>query len=531
MGRFYVMKNRKTSRILFVVALISMVVLLLSLLLLHYQVVTTNLSTANKQTKSFYQYVIPIVITLLFGVLWYVVYRIQQKYERYMEAHASQKNAERIRMEGLKNFVNEIASGNFNYNFSFDTSHDGLATTLVSMKEKLQRSFEEDQQRNWAANGLAEIAGILRSNTKNYKELYNNIIRFVVKYTKSNQGNLFIINSNNREKYLELVSCYAYDRQKYLTKTIEIGQGLVGQAVLEKRSVHITKIPQDYLRITSGLGEANPRALLIVPLKSNDEIFGVLELASFDTFQPYQISFIEKLGESIASSIASIRIAEQTERLLSESLQNTEELRSKEEEMRQGMEELQAIQEEMIRKEKTLSTLLEESSRKEVELQHQLKEIENLKDKNEKIRIDLIEILNQMPAKIFLKDSQGYMLLCNAEVARRYNLSIDQIIGTHDRDHFAPELAEQYAQTEREIMKEGAQTYVQEEDLKGKITYLKTTKMPFFIRHLNETGLLGYQFDVTQSYEWEHKEKEFVSEITRLNDVLNSRPQTSSQKD
>jgi PAS domain S-box-containing protein len=124
---------------------------------------------------------------------------------------------------------------------------------------------------------------------------------------------------------------------------------MIGQCVLEKSSVHLTNLPGDYLKITSGLGEALPRNLLIVPLLLNQEVFGVIELASFRMFEPHQRMFIEKLAESIASTVSNVRINEQTRSLLHETQQQAEQVRSQEEEMRQSMEELSATQEEMQR--------------------------------------------------------------------------------------------------------------------------------------------------------------------------------------
>jgi transcriptional regulator with GAF, ATPase, and Fis domain len=132
---------------------------------------------------------------------------------------------------------------------------------------------------------------------------------------------------------------------------VEIGQGLLGQAYLEKRSIYLKEIPKNYISITSGLGMANPTTLLIVPLKVNEDILGVIELASFHEFSDFEIRFIETIGENIASTLQGIKTNTITKELLAASQQQTEEMRAQEEEMRQNMEELSATQEEMSRKE------------------------------------------------------------------------------------------------------------------------------------------------------------------------------------
>jgi hypothetical protein len=90
---------------------------------------------------------------------------------------------------------------------------------------------------------------------------------------------------------------------------------------------------------------------LVVPLKVDKEIYGIVELASFRDFQPHEVSFVERLAETIASTLASVRSAQKNMHLIEQFQQQTEEMRAQEEEMRQNMEELQATQEEMGRKE------------------------------------------------------------------------------------------------------------------------------------------------------------------------------------
>jgi PAS domain S-box-containing protein len=144
-------------------------------------------------------------------------------------------------------------------------------------------------------------------------------------------------------------ACYAWDKKKFLNQQIHKGEGLAGQAWQEGDIVYLTEVPQNYIRITSGLGDSNPTSVLIVPLKVNDEVYGVVEIASFGEFQDFEKEFVQKVAESIASTISSVKINARTQRLLEESQEMTEQMRAQEEEMRQNMEELQATQEEMQR--------------------------------------------------------------------------------------------------------------------------------------------------------------------------------------
>ncbi len=271
----------------------------------------------------------------------------------YEKVRASQAKVEEEaqRVDQLSGFIEAMASGNYDMNIEAK-AEDELSNTLISMRDKLKNNFVEEQQRNWSTSGLAKIGEILRS-TGDSTELYDGIIKFVVKYTNSNQGGLFILDDTDEDnRFLNLVACYAFERKKFLTKKVQIGDGLVGQCFLEAERIHLTEIPTDYIRITSGLGGENPTSCLLVPLKVNDKIFGVIELASFKIYPDHVVDLVEKFAESIASTISNVKINESTRLLLAQTQQQAEEMKSQEEEMRQNMEELSATQEEMHRKER-----------------------------------------------------------------------------------------------------------------------------------------------------------------------------------
>ncbi len=299
-----------------------------------------------------------------------------------------------IAMETLKTglkekalFARKIGDGNFDDSFKKLSDDDELGEALLQMQASLKFAKEqdnirkaEDARRNWTTEGQARFAEILRQNVAEVSELSYNIISNMVTYMGVNQGGLFILNDDDaNDKFLELAGCYAFDRRKFITKRIALSEGLVGTCFIEGETIYLKDVPQDYIKITSGLGDENPAELLIVPLKLNDEIFGVMELASFYEFEKHKIEFAEKIGEIIASSISGLRINNRTSLLLEKSQQQTEEMRAQEEEMRQNMEELHATQEAMAEKERDNIEKIRLMAIEIEELKKQLSETKNRK--------------------------------------------------------------------------------------------------------------------------------------------------------
>jgi len=285
-------------------------------------------------------------------------------------------------VSGLKqtsNFANEIGTGNFKSSYVPLSDEDTLGMSLLIMRDNLSSVAEDDRKRNWTTGGLAKFGEILRQNNDNVVNLSQNLISELVKYMGANQGGVFIINSDEQEKpFLELKGCYAWDRLKFLEQHVFKGDGLVGQAWQERCTLYITEIPDDYIKITSGLGDANPTCVLIVPMVVNDELFGVIELASFTEYEDYQIKFVEKVAETTAGTIASVQVNQKTKELLGRAQFATKKMRQKEEEMRQKQIESDKQLNELHQNLSEKSKQYELAARKNIELEEENHILQNL---------------------------------------------------------------------------------------------------------------------------------------------------------
>lgn len=308
------------------------------------------------------------LIIVAFAIISVLLYRFQTSNDNMVVESSARLNDESKRVDTLTQFIEAVSSGNYSIELAASTKEaDNLTQTLIDMRDKLRDNADNDRKRNWSTTGIAQIGEILRVTSGTSQDLYDKIIQFVVKYTRSNQGGLFILNDDREnDQFLELVAAYAFERKKFIVKRVGLSEGLIGQAFLEGERIYLLEVPQEYINITSGLGGSVPSSLLLVPMKVNDKIFGVIELASFAKYEEYEVELVEKLAESIASTISAVKINESTKVLLEKTQQQAEEMRAQEEEMRQNMEELEATQEEMRRKEKHIQKMLDDEKQRNV---------------------------------------------------------------------------------------------------------------------------------------------------------------------
>ncbi|MBQ5576858.1 MAG: GAF domain-containing protein, partial [Bacteroidales bacterium] len=262
-------------------------------------------------------------------------------------------------LQKTSDFAHAIGQGDFSSNYQPLSDKDVLGNSLLNMRKSLQNANREEKkrqsediQRNWTTEGQALFAEILRHHPENVTELADDIMVNLVKYIKANQGGIFFYQDQDpNDVYLELLSAYAYNRKKFIKKKIHLGEGLVGSCAQEKYTIYLTDIPDDYIEIESGIGSANPKSLLIVPLKIENDILGVIELASFNEMKPFEIELVEKIAESIAATLQTTRINTRTAELLEQSKNQTQAMKDQEEEMKQTIEEMQATQEDSMKRE------------------------------------------------------------------------------------------------------------------------------------------------------------------------------------
>lgn len=338
-------------------------------------------------------------------------------------------------------FAREIGMGKLDARFELLGDKDILGKALIEMQKSLinareteTRRKEEEERQIWATQGMAMFGEVLRQHNDNLNELSYLIIKNLVSYTKSIQGGIFILNDNDQDNpVLDMTACFAYDRRKFMEKTVMPNEGLVGRCYIEGKTIFMTEIPKNYIKITSGLGEENPRNVILAPLKVNDDVLGVIEMATFNLYEKHQVEFIEKVSAIIAATLSSVRINIRTAELLTRTQQQAEEMKAQEEEMRQNMEELHATQEEMERK------------RQEQDIIHaQLNEDKSI----------LNSLLENSPDLIYQKDTMGrYVRLSNSLLKALNVASSEEAVGQTNFDLLPQDQAKALNTFDEEVVK------------------------------------------------------------------------------
>ena len=267
-------------------------------------------------------------------------------------------------------FAQQIGEGNFDANFKPISKDDALGVALVDMRDNLIEAEKRDKERNWIVTGVAEIGEILRAHD-NLDDLGDDVIKYILEKIEGVQGAFYVTSEEeDSDTYLEMKACYAYNRKKYMKASFKFAEGLVGQAAAEMDSILRTEIPEDYVTITSGiLGDKKPTCILIVPLITEEKVYGVLEFAGFGRFDSSKVKFVEELSVILARTVFNIKVNERTRKLLEESQTMSAELQEKQEILRQNAEEMQATQEELQKSNTKLEEQIEEVNRTQKRMQ------------------------------------------------------------------------------------------------------------------------------------------------------------------
>lgn len=268
-------------------------------------------------------------------------------------------------------FAVKIGQGELDASYRPLSQSDALGHALLNMRENLTIASLKDEARNKIVVCNAEISNILRSHN-HLDNMGDDILKYLCHKIKAIQGAFYIIeeDEHNHQPFIKLLNLYAYGKKKHVKKTFKFGEGLVGQSAIERDVVFRVEIPNDYVSITSGLiGENRPKCIFVMPLITNEKIYGLLEFAAIQRFSEMEVEIIKEVSEIIAQTIFNLQVNERTTRLLSESQRMGSELKEQSIALQQNAEEMQATQEELQRSNHKLNVQIEEVNKSQTRTQ------------------------------------------------------------------------------------------------------------------------------------------------------------------
>ncbi|HEU4560030.1 MAG TPA: HAMP domain-containing protein [Longimicrobium sp.] len=264
---------------------------------------------------------------------------------------------------------------------------DELKRNINQMIANLKETTEQNAQQDWLKTNLAKFSRMMQGQ-KDLESISRLIMSELTPLVGAHHGAFFLAEEEHG-MLLKLIASYAYKERKSVANRFRPGEGLVGQAALEKKPILLHGVPDDYIVISSGLGEAPPRNIIVLPVLFEGEVKAVIELAAFAPFSQIHQVFLDQLAESVGVVINMIAANMRTEELLEQSQKLTQELQSQSKELQQQQEELRRTNAELEAQARTLKASEEALRDQQEELQQVNEELEEkaslLAEQNRKV--------------------------------------------------------------------------------------------------------------------------------------------------
>ena len=235
-----------------------------------------------------------------------------------------------------------------------------LSDNINQMIANLRETTRQNEEQDWLKTNLARISGLMQGQ-RDLETVSQLIMSELSPAVSAQHGAFFVadLEDEGTAHELRLLASYGYTQRKSVSNRFRPGEGLVGQAALEKKPIVITDPPEDYINIASALGDARPRNIIVIPVLFEEQVLAVIELASFRSFSEIILQFLDQLTETIGVVLSTIIANVRTEQLLLQSQSQGLELQQQSEAMQAQQRELQVTNAELQEK----AELLERQNR------------------------------------------------------------------------------------------------------------------------------------------------------------------------
>jgi HAMP domain-containing protein/CheY-like chemotaxis protein len=241
---------------------------------------------------------------------------------------------------------------------------DNINEMILNLKDTTQKNMEQD----WLKTNLARFTRMLQGQ-RDMTTVAQMVLSELAPLVDAQQGVFYVNTSANGQPLMKLLGGYAYKKRKNLANEFHAGEGLVGQCTLERERILVTNVPTNYVYVASGLGEAPPHNIVVLPVLFEGDVKAVIELSTFSTFSDTHLTFLDQLTESIGIVLNTIAANTRTEDLLQQSQSLAAELQSQQDELKKTNEQLEQQAESLRESEDLLKSQQEELQQTNEELQ------------------------------------------------------------------------------------------------------------------------------------------------------------------
>jgi signal transduction histidine kinase/HAMP domain-containing protein/CheY-like chemotaxis protein len=281
-------------------------------------------------------------------------------------------------VRAIAEVTSAVASGDLTRSISVEAQGEvaELKDNINAMVQSLRETIRANQQQDWLKTNLAMLGGMMQGH-RDLAVVGELIMDELAPLVGAQHGTLFLAEPDTEgETRLRLIAGYGLRAEKEAPVQYRLGQSLIGQVARSKRSIVVKDVPEGYVKISSGLGEAQPACLAVLPILFEDQVLGVIELASFSPFSEVQTSFLTQLTETLGVNVNTIIANARTDALLEQSQQLTAELQRRSEELQAQQEELQRSNAELGDKAALLAAQNRDIETKNAEIEQARQEIE-----------------------------------------------------------------------------------------------------------------------------------------------------------
>lgn len=244
---------------------------------------------------------------------------------------------------------------------------------LSNQANELNEYKEAQEKQNWINEGLNQITDVMRQNKDNLSNLADQLLATLIKQVNASMGALYLHTKTEKDDHLKLLAHYGLNIEAQI-EILDTKEGLTGQCFSMGKENYMENIPDTYFSISSGLGNATPKVLAFIPMKIDELVIGVIEIASFKPISDTHKGFLTRAIENMASQLNIVKMNDESLLLINESQKLEQEATAKNQEMMENLEELKAVQEEAENKEQEINRLLEDTKKNESQLNIRLED-------------------------------------------------------------------------------------------------------------------------------------------------------------